>query len=491
MIKASKNTITLSLILSSVALLLVLQVLWVKSAYRDAQDNFRSQTNILFRTTVMAMHDSLIQRNLLPAELDTAMKKKLPRGLRWAEGDMVFKRLPPADSSIKYINIAERTSRIEVIMSGDSKGDSLQKILRPLVTKMQADKEPKSFILKLTSDSLKVDSIKYFYQQALSGAGIDAPFKVLAVHNEPERERITKTTDHAGNVFISETVRLSPLSRYAVIFPDVEKLLLKEITPQILFSLFLTLLTIGSFYIIYRNLRAQQKLMEIKNDFISNITHELKTPVATVSVALEALKNFKALNDPQKTSEYLDIAQNELNRLTLMTDKILKTAVFEDKGVELKIEKIDVDTLIQQIVSSLKLVFEKKRINTFYNKEGTDFIIDASQAHLTNVFYNLMDNALKYSPEGATIEVTLTEKENDIQVSVKDTGIGIDPQYQKKIFEKFFRVPSGDVHNTKGYGLGLSYVSSVIKSHNGNIRVESEPGKGSNFIITIPKNHED
>jgi two-component system, OmpR family, phosphate regulon sensor histidine kinase PhoR len=217
----------------------------------------------------------------------------------------------------------------------------------------------------------------------------------------------------------------------------------------------------------------------------------LKTPVATVSVALEALKNFKALDDPQKTSEYLDIAQSELNRLTLMTDKILKTAVFEDKGVEMKAERFDVEALVQQVLSSMKLVFEKRRTTIFYTKEGEDFLLEAGQAHITNVLYNLIDNALKYSPEDSTIEVLLKETEYKIVLSVKDNGVGIDPQFQKKIFEKFFRVPSGDVHNTKGYGLGLSYVASVIKSHRGEIHVDSELGKGSSFIVTLPKHHED
>jgi signal transduction histidine kinase len=223
--------------------------------------------------------------------------------------------------------------------------------------------------------------------------------------------------------------------------------------------------------------------MEIKNDFISNVTHELKTPVATMSVALEALKNFHALDNPKRTTEYLEIAQNELKRLTLMTDKILKTAVYEDQGVELKIEKIDLDNLIQNVLSSLTLVFEKRRILVSYVKEGSDFHFYGGAAHLTNVLYNLLDNALKYSNDGASIDVRLTSGPEGISISVKDTGIGIAPEYQKKIFEKFFRVPSGDVHAVKGYGLGLSYVASVVKSHDGGISVESEPGKGSCFRI--------
>jgi two-component system phosphate regulon sensor histidine kinase PhoR len=240
--------------------------------------------------------------------------------------------------------------------------------------------------------------------------------------------------------------------------------------------------------VMYKNLRAQQKLMQIKNDFISNVTHELKTPVATVSVALEALKNFNALDDPKRTSEYLDIAQNELNRLTLMTDKILKTSVFEDKGVELKIEVVDLDVIISQVLASMKLVFEKRNTILNYSKTGTSFSLGGSREHLTNILYNLVDNGLKYSPEKSVLDIRLTNAGGKMQLVVRDEGIGISREYQKKIFEKFFRVPSGDVHNIKGYGLGLSYVASVVKSHGGEIFVESEPGKGSAFTIILPTN---
>jgi signal transduction histidine kinase len=276
------------------------------------------------------------------------------------------------------------------------------------------------------------------------------------------------------------------MNSYGVTFSGVQGILIRKITPQILFSSFLTLLTMAAFYLMYRNLKAQQRLMQIKNDFISNVTHELKTPVATVSVALEALKNFNALEDQKKTAEYLEIAQNELNRLTLMTDKILKTAVYEDQGIDLRIEHFDVDALIQQVLSSMKLVFEKRKTKLVYTKQGTSFMVAGSQTHITNVLYNLVDNGLKYGGDDSYLAISLMASENEILLSFEDKGIGIAPEYQKKIFEKFFRVPSGDVHNTKGHGLGLSYVASVVRSHQGKISVESEPGKGSVFTITLP-----
>jgi signal transduction histidine kinase len=228
--------------------------------------------------------------------------------------------------------------------------------------------------------------------------------------------------------------------------------------------------------------------MEIKNDFISNITHELKTPVSTVSVALEAMQRFQALDDPKKAGEYLTIAQHELNRLVLMTDKILQTASFETRGPEMETVTFDLETAVREVIQSMKLIFEKRNMRVAYETKGSGFFVKGSRSQLITVFCNLFDNAVKYSPESSAIIVTLDAGENDITISIKDNGAGIPVMYQKKVFEKFFRVPSGDVHNIKGYGLGLSYVASVVEGHKGEINLESETGKGSCFRIRLPKN---
>jgi two-component system phosphate regulon sensor histidine kinase PhoR len=486
--KLTRNSVAVLLMLSSIVLLLVLQVFWLRGTYRDAEQDFRKETNTLFRNTILAMHDSLIQRNLKPVAGDSTFGTVRMKRRFSARADDPFSPMP--DSNFNSIYINEKTTRIEIYSNSDE-GDSVQNMLRPLITKIQKDRKPRHFIFDMEADSLRADSIRFYFRQALDKAGVSMPFKVLGFPGGPAG-RIEKKRSQAGDGYTSEIVRLSPGIRYAVSFQEIDRLLLKEIAPQVLFSVFLTLLTVVAFFVMYKNLLAQQRLMEIKNDFISNITHELKTPVATVSVALEALKNFNAFDNPQRSREYLEIARMELDRLTLVTDKILKIAVFENKGVDLKFEQVDLDAIVQQVLSSMKLVFEKRNASISFQKQGTDFTLEGSHIHLTNVLYNLVDNALKYSPDESTIEIALNSTNADkVILSVKDTGIGIPGEYQKKIFEKFFRVPSGDVHNTKGYGLGLSYVSGVAKSHGGEIKVESEPGKGSRFIIILPKKHED
>jgi two-component system, OmpR family, phosphate regulon sensor histidine kinase PhoR len=262
--------------------------------------------------------------------------------------------------------------------------------------------------------------------------------------------------------------------------------LLKKLTLPILFSLFLVGITVISFVLLYRNVVKQRRLAELKNEFISNITHELKTPIATVGVAIEALKNFNAMHDPQRTKEYLDISQNELQRLSLLVDKVLKLSMFEKNELELKKEQFDYRQLVEEVMNSMKLQFEKFHAKVNLHTEGENFIVEADKLHITSVVYNLLDNALKYSKENPVIDVQLTATPESIGLSVSDNGIGIEPAYKEKIFDKFFRVPTGDKHNIKGYGLGLSYVAEVIKRHHGNIKVESELGKGSTFTAKFP-----
>ncbi|HJS54407.1 MAG TPA: HAMP domain-containing sensor histidine kinase, partial [Chitinophagaceae bacterium] len=279
--------------------------------------------------------------------------------------------------------------------------------------------------------------------------------------------------------------------------------LLKKLASPILFSVFLVGVTVLSFVLLHRNLQRQKKLTEIKNEFISNITHELKTPIATVGVAIEALKNFNAINDPERTQEYLDISQNELHRLSLLVDKVLKLSMFENKEIELKYESFDLKEVVDEVVSSMRLQIEKYQANVSVNVGGNTSL-QGDRLHLLSVVFNLLDNALKYgnTPLSAragtdgndtagqgniAVKFDLVEKGNEVELSVADNGIGISPEYREKVFEKFFRVPLGNTHNTKGYGLGLSYVSHVIKKHKGKIEVESQPGLGSKFIITLPK----
>ncbi len=470
------------LMTSSIVLLLLLQTLWLVNSYDKAYNDLRRRTSDLFRGTLVEMRDSIFMKTFERLSPDSL-------GLPGEErGRAVFYSF--------NIDTVRRTGRVyrqkharaEVLIAGR--------------TGIKSDSLDNKLIVRYTPDTLRRDSIVIHFNDALAKADIELPFQLridkrlpMIVDDRFGPPRFREEEDTKGEASITkekasittEWVMFSPMLRYAAVFDNVRPYLYLQIGPQILFSIALTLITSAAFWMMYRSMRSQRRLMELKNEFISNITHELKTPVTTVSVALEALRNFKGLENPQTTREYLDIAQSELTRLTLLTDKVLKTAVFDNRGVNFETEPVDLHKTVDQILHSMKLIFEKQKARVTFEQQGNSFTIKGGSVHLTNVIYNLLDNALKYSFGEPQISIRLEEDENTVVLKVADKGIGIPPEYKKKIFEKFFRVPTGDIHNIKGYGLGLSYVDSVVRSHRGLIEVVSKPGEGSVFTISLPK----
>jgi two-component system phosphate regulon sensor histidine kinase PhoR len=331
-------------------------------------------------------------------------------------------------------------------------------------------------------DSLRIREIRERYQKQLDKENIPLSFEIKRVKTIPPKENEPPKFDR-NEVTIGF---LKPIT-YRLEIQNPTTYILKRLYPQILFSIFLVALTVFSFLLLIKNLRKQQRLTELKNDFISNITHELKTPIATVSVAIEALKNFNAMHDMQRSKDYLDISANELNRLNMLVDKVLKLSMFEKKVLEINKEPLPLSNIVTDVMRSMQLQFEKQKAVVNVQQEGNDFTISGDKMHITSVVYNLLDNALKYSKTSPVINVQLKEGNNETILIVSDNGIGISPEFKDKIFEKFFRVPHGNQHNIKGYGLGLSYVAQVIKEHNGRIEVTSEEGKGTTFTVRFPK----
>ncbi len=329
-------------------------------------------------------------------------------------------------------------------------------------------------------EPLTITEIKNKYDKQLQKRGMGITYSITQDSVDTKEDGLPDVDRNKVVVGFSKPVT------YKMEIENENAYLFKKLAPQLGFSLFLISLTIVSFMLLYKNLLKQRRLTELKNDFINNITHELKTPIATVSVAIEALKNFNAMDNPERTREYLDISGNELNRLSMLVDKVLKMSMFEKNQLELKNEPINISTLVNEVVRSMQLQFEKEHADVAIQLHGTQFTINGDKLHITSVLYNLLDNALKYSKENPAISITITDKGEAVQLAVADNGIGIGPAYKQKIFEKFFRVPHGDTHNIKGYGLGLSYVAQVVQEHGGTINVSSEEGKGSTFVVTFP-----
>jgi two-component system phosphate regulon sensor histidine kinase PhoR len=332
------------------------------------------------------------------------------------------------------------------------------------------------------NDSLSLPQLDSAFRNELKKASIKIQFKLIKSTGKrsallPKEEEL-KTTPSSVGIF-------SP-NHYQAAFENPFNFLLQKIAPNILLSLLLVAFTIVSFVVLYRNLMSQRRLADIKNDFISNITHELKTPIATVNVAIEAMKSFNVLNDTKRTQEYLDISASELQRLSLLVDKVLKLSMFEKKEIELKKEWFNMEELVREVMGSMRLQFEKQKASVSIDTEGDKLDIKADRLHVMSVVYNLLDNALKYSNTGCKIDINIFSRAQYLELQVTDNGIGISDEFRSKIFEQFFRVPSGDRHNIKGYGLGLSYVNHIVNIHNGLIEVASGLGKGSTFTVKLP-----
>lgn len=463
----------MALIASSLILLMVLQVFWLRGAYRHEYTRLHKDLSRMFKDLVFEMSDSLFRKNItsLPSPNSVAridMKDTLrftAKGRRPGKGH--------------FFSDTSRNGNVQVMVYARSDKDSLSNLLKPLAEKIKGSKGSRSFAINLTGELLDQKEVAKRFGKILNEANLPVAFTISFVKPELGNKRRMPFED--------ESFVFTPSGGFKTKYANLNTVILGRIAPQILFSVFLTALTAISFMMLFRNIKSQQRLAELKNDFISNMTHELKTPVTTVGVALEALKNFNGLQNPKLTQEYLAIAQNELNRLSLLTDKILKTSVFENRGVEFESETVDLEKIVEQTVQSLKLIFEKAKAVVKIEKEGTQFEFKGGTVHITNIVYSLLDNALKYSKEEPQVEITLSENTREVAFSVRDYGVGIAPEFKKKIFEKFFRVPTGDVHTVKGHGLGLSYVHAVVKAHQGKIEVLSELGKGTIFIITLPR----
>ncbi len=271
-----------------------------------------------------------------------------------------------------------------------------------------------------------------------------------------------------------------------VYFPEQSKYNLQSLWLMMFVSLMLVLTIISAFsYSVFTIIR-QRKLSELKNDFINNMTHEFKTPISTISLACQALsdKDIPPTNDMY--NDYIQIIGDENHRLGEMAEKILQTAILEKGNLHLRPEAIDMHSLITDAIRKIAIQIEIRDGVISQSLKAEHPLIKADKVHLSNVIYNLLDNANKYSPRKPQILVSTADADAGIYISINDKGMGISKANQKRIFEKLYRVPTGDVHNVKGFGLGLSYVKFIVEKHGGSIQVESEPGKGSTFTLFLP-----
>jgi len=275
-----------------------------------------------------------------------------------------------------------------------------------------------------------------------------------------------------------------------VFFPSKRSYLWSKVVPSLLSSLLFTALILLCFsytiFVIFR----QKKVSEMKTDFINNMTHEFKTPIATISLATDSITNKSVITDEGKIKRFASIIKQENKRMLNQVEKVLQMARIDKQDFNLKITDVNVNDIVTQAVENARLKVVKREGSITAILNASSPMIKADSNHISNIVHNLLDNAEKYTEGSPEITVTTQDEKNGISIAIEDNGIGMSKEAIKHIFDKFYRVHTGNRHDIKGFGLGLSYVKAMVEAHNGEVSVVSEPGKGSTFKVLIPLNQE-
>lgn len=450
------------------------QVYWISSLYKNEKNIIAKTTNALFKETVYEIQD----RQTLK---DTAFLTK-------AINDLQNIKLIGDDASKLATEVWHQISLSFKIIDEKQQYEN-KKVIEGIANtfKHTIDKTVTTGDTQLNKQTLvylPIADIKGLYKNKLTDSDndIDLPFEIFSTVTADSINNLKNNS----NFIYSDVVTTGSIQKkyFCAAITSYQTHILNKILPQFIFSFCMIIFFIASIVFAYKTLNNQKQLVVAKNDLISNITHEFKTPITTISVAIEAITKFGVIDDKELTKEYLKVSSDELSRLNLLVDKVLKLSLFENGKTELKTEKVNINNLIADVIANMKPQFDKHNAVIYFN-ELTNVDIVADKSHIKSVVYNLIDNAIKYCDNQPKINIELSETDGFVEIAVQDNGIGIAQQYQSKIFDKFYRVPQGNTHNAKGYGLGLSYISHIVKMHNGYINVSSALGKGSRFVVGL------
>ncbi len=271
-----------------------------------------------------------------------------------------------------------------------------------------------------------------------------------------------------------------------IVVPDFDKQIWNSLWWVFVGSGVFTIIIIAAFFVTVKSLLNQKKLSEIKSDFINNMTHEFKTPLATISLAVDALRNEKVQSDKEKTKYFSNIIKEENIRMNKHVETILQAALMDRQELQLNLTQMNVHEVIHSVVDNYQLQLSDKQGEIKLLLNANNDLISADEVHFTNLISNLIDNAIKYSEDKLLIIISTHSTKKHLVIRIEDNGIGMSKETVKRIFEKFYRAHTGNLHNVKGFGLGMSYVKTVIDAHKGKIKVESTPGKGSAFTVEVP-----
>ena len=467
--KKNSKYIQVIIFLSSFALLgfLLVQLYWAKNTFNEKKNNFHT----LFEICVTEIGDELREKIL--NESNYSIPKIggniLPIQNRFGSKSEFSDTLKKISSSKKSIS-EKRKDLFRII------NKKLALNININLDKVLGEKE----VISLIEASLEKHGIKNDFHYSITD---ENGLLFLSNFENIDNSILERSTSYSVE-FLNDDL-FTEKRVFTLYILKLRWSIAKSFTPVLVLSMVLILIILGTFIYSIRVIQNQKKNTRIKTDFINNMTHELKTPIATIGLACEALtdKNIKLDNTSQ--NRFLKTIKSENERLGKLVENVLESSVSVKASPELKLEVFNIEEVIKKAIKSIQLSY-----NTRNGKIKTDFlaqnkIIEADKLHITNVIYNLLDNSLKYSSKSPLVTISTRDVIGGLIIRIKDNGIGIAKDNHKRIFEKLFRVPTGDLHNVKGFGLGLSYVKSIINLHNGKIMVESKLGNGSTFTVNL------
>ncbi|MFP4366189.1 MAG: sensor histidine kinase [Bacteroidales bacterium] len=375
-------------------------------------------------------------------------------------------------------NLMERTSQLGHTLSNRTM--MVEKILDEMLN-----------FNKCIEERLDQEMLDSLINREMRSAGINTHFE-YAVRNQDGR--FVLASENFSEQRKMYMRKLFPNDAYmypnylAVYFPEQKSYILQSVGFMVGSSALLTLIILGTFAFTIYIIIKQKKLSEIKTDFVNNMTHELKTPISTISLASQMLQD-KSISLQKKNFENIsNVIYDESKRLGFQVEKVLQMAIFEKGRLKIKPQKLDIHDLINNVVNSFKIQVNNQNGKIHQNLEAKDPVLCVDEVHFTNIIFNLLDNAVKYSNGNTFINVRTKSNNNNFFIYVEDKGVGISKENQKRIFDQFYRVPTGNIHNVKGFGLGLSYVKKIVEEHQGHISIHSEQKKGTRFEISLPLN---
>ena len=544
----NRTTIRWVIILMSFSLigLIIFQLYWIDSVLKANNERFRKDAIEAMNTVAerLEMQELLFLARdrdfktnftwLLPnISLDsginlemyeTKFEKKTftPEDLNQEQLDTLLKRFNVQHSAV-HDNIIGKTDNrhIEIVFDAEMTGDNIFVLNKDKIDSGAAAQERINITIQKTDkkmrmasnvimrdmlfpnkplnqriDPIQMDSLLV---EALLNKGINIGFRYAVLGNDQKIEEFPQRKSQFANVFYDKSLKKTDLmvslfpndimgetAFLTLSFPTKSSFLLRQIWTTLASSMVLVLIIVFCFTYSIKTIIRQKKLSEIKNDFINNMTHEFKTPIATVSLACEALQDKDIRQKDLFRERYIKIIQEENDRLGLQVEKVLQMATLEKKNFKIKKEQLSLHEIIRDVAEKMDIQIKNREGILSLSLDASNDLMDGDPIHLTNIVTNLLDNANKYSYDKPKIDVVTEDNGKGIFLSVRDKGIGMTREALKNIFHKFYRVPTGNVHDVKGFGLGLAYVKNMVEAHGGNISVKSEMGKGSEFNIFLP-----